>query len=107
VSAEEWRAPRQPRFEPGAKPDDGLLDLYSASPHRLQHWISLCGCSPAGPKRGDQVDQHTGKRVKIRIDGVDNYQLDGDVIGACTTLAEIEPGALTICVPPAGDQSGI
>ena len=93
---------------PGAKPDDGLLDLYIASPHRLRHWLKLAlRLITRRPKKDDQVEQHTGKRVKIRIDGVDNYQLDGDVIGECTTLiAEIEPGALTICVPPAGDQLG-
>jgi hypothetical protein len=33
------------------------------------------------------------------IDGKDNYQLDGDVVGESTTLlAEIQPGALAICV---------
>jgi diacylglycerol kinase (ATP) len=52
------------------------------------------------PKRDDQVDQHSGRRVAIRIDGKDNYQLDGDVVGESTTLtAEIQPGALTVCVP--------
>jgi diacylglycerol kinase family enzyme len=31
-----------------------------------------------------------------------NYQLDGDVGAESTTLtAEIQPGALAICVPPA------
>jgi diacylglycerol kinase family enzyme len=40
------------------------------------------------------------KRVRITIHGKDNYQLDGDVVGESTTLdAEIQPGALTICVP--------
>ena len=34
------------------------------------------------------------------IDGKDNYQLDGDVVGESTTLfAEIQQGALAICVP--------
>jgi diacylglycerol kinase family enzyme len=38
--------------------------------------------------------------VRITIDGKDNYQLDGDVVGESTTLdAEIQPGALAICVP--------
>ena len=38
--------------------------------------------------------------MRIKIHGKDNYQLDGDVIGEATTLdAEIQPGALTICVP--------
>ena len=53
------------------------------------------------PKRDDQVDQHSGRRVEIRIDDKDNYQLDGDVVGKSTTLtAEIQPGALTVCAPP-------
>jgi diacylglycerol kinase family enzyme len=38
--------------------------------------------------------------VRIRIHGKDNYQLDGDVVGEATTLdAEIQPGALALCVP--------
>jgi hypothetical protein len=40
------------------------------------------------------------------INGKDNYQLDGDVVGESTILdAEIQPGALAICVPaqPASD----
>jgi diacylglycerol kinase family enzyme len=41
-----------------------------------------------------------GKRVWIMIDGKDNYQLDGDVVGESTTLtAEMQPGALTVCAP--------
>jgi diacylglycerol kinase (ATP) len=86
---------------PGALPDDGLLDLYIASPRRLTHWIKLAMRLIARrPQRDDQVDQHSGRRVVIRIDGTDNYQLDGDVVGESATLtAEIQPGALTICTP--------
>ena len=41
-------------------------------------------------KKDDQVDQRTGKWVQIIIDGKDNYQLDGDVVGESTILtAEI------------------
>jgi diacylglycerol kinase (ATP) len=86
---------------PGASPDDGLLDLYIASPRRFRHWAKLAlRLITRRPKKDDQVDQHMGKRVRIKIHGKDNYQLDGDVVGECTTLdAEIQPGALTICVP--------
>jgi diacylglycerol kinase (ATP) len=86
---------------PGASPDDGLLDLYIASPHQLRHWVKLAlRLITRRPKKDDQVDQRTGKNVRIIIDGKDNYQLDGDVVGESTTLfAEIQPGALTICVP--------
>jgi diacylglycerol kinase (ATP) len=94
---------------PGAKPDDGLLDVYIASPHRLRHWLKLVlRLLTRRPKKDDQVDQHTGNTVTIRIDGADNYQLDGDVIGECTTLvAEIDPGALTICIPHVSDQPAL
>ena len=86
---------------PGASPDDGLLDLYIASPRRFRHWVKLAlRLITRRAKKDDQVDQHTGKTVRIIIDGKDNYQLDGDVVGESTTLtAEIQPGALAICVP--------
>jgi diacylglycerol kinase family enzyme len=86
---------------PGASPDDGLLDLYIASPRRFRHWVKLAlRLITRRAKKDDQVDQLQGKRVRIIIDGKDNYQLDGDVAGESTTLfAEIQPGALAICVP--------
>jgi diacylglycerol kinase (ATP) len=86
---------------PGASPDDGLLDLYIASPRRFRHWVKLAlRLITRRAKKDDQVDQRKGKTVRIIIDGKDNYQLDGDVVGESTTLfAEIQPGALAICVP--------
>jgi diacylglycerol kinase family enzyme len=89
---------------PGASPDDGLLDLYIASPRRFRHWVKLgLRLITRRAKKDDQVDQRTGKTVRIIIDGKDNYQLDGDVVGESTILfAEIQPGALAICVPAQG-----
>ena len=86
---------------PGASPDDGLLDLYIASPRRFRHWAKVAlRLITRRAKKDDQVDQHKGKTVRLTIDGKDNYQLDGDVVGESTTLfAEIQPGALAICVP--------
>ena len=88
-----------PTLTPGARPDEGVLDLYIASPRRLRHWIKLgLRLIARQPKRDDQVDQHSSRRVAIRIDGKANYQLDGDVVGESTTLtAEIQPGALPVC----------
>jgi diacylglycerol kinase (ATP) len=86
---------------PGASPDDGLLDLYIASPRRFRHWVKLAlRLITRRAKKDDQVDQRKGTTARIMIDGKDNYQLDGDVVGEATTLfAEIQPGALAICVP--------
>ena len=91
---------------PGAEPDDGMLDLYIASPHKVRHWLKLAlRLITRRPKKDDQVDQHTGRSVTIRLRSPDNYQLDGDVIGECRTLvATIEPGALTLAVPLPSDQ---
>ena len=88
---------------PGAKPDEGLLDVYIASPHRLRHWLHLAvRLATRRPNKDDQVDQWAGKTVTITIHGTDNYQLDGDVVGECTTLrAEIAPAALTVYLPAA------
>lgn len=86
---------------PGARPDDGLLDLYIASPHRFHHWIKLAlRLLTRRAKKDDQVDQHSGKKVRIRIHGKESYQLDGDVVGESGALtAEIQPGALSIRIP--------
>ena len=88
---------------PGANPDDGLLDLYVASPQRLRHWLKLAlRLITRRPKKDDKVDQRTGKKVKITLRSEDSYQLDGDVAGKCTVLtAEVQPGALLINVLPA------
>jgi diacylglycerol kinase (ATP) len=87
---------------PGARPDDGLLDLYIASPHRFWHWVKLAlRTVTRRAKKDDQVDQRSGTQVRIRLHGKQNYQLDGDVVGEGTTLtASIVPGALTVAVEP-------
>lgn len=86
---------------PGASPDDGLLDVYIASPHRITHWVKLAlRLITRRPKKDDQVDQAQAKVVRVKLYGEENYQLDGDVVGVGTRLtAEVRPGALTVCVP--------
>jgi diacylglycerol kinase (ATP) len=86
---------------PGARPDDGLLDVYVASPERLRHWIKVVlRVITRRPRKDDQVDQHTARTVRVTLHERDNYQLDGDAIGDCHTMfAEIQPGVLTVCTP--------
>lgn len=87
---------------PDAKPDDGLLDVLVASPRTVRDWIRLTAQVITRRERGDdQLDRITGRRVEIQVEPRDQYQLDGDTVGECATLvAEIEPGALTVRVPP-------
>jgi diacylglycerol kinase (ATP) len=86
---------------PDARPDDGRLDIYVASPHRLTHWLRvLRRLITLRPRTDDRVDQWQGTRVEVQLDHPDPYQLDGDMAGNCRTLrAEVSPGALTVCVP--------
>jgi diacylglycerol kinase (ATP) len=86
---------------PDARPDDGRLDVYLASPHRLTHWLrAFLRLITLRPRADDRVDQWQASNVEVRLDHPDPYQLDGDVIGDCRSLrAEVSPGALTVCVP--------
>ncbi len=87
---------------PEAQPDDGLIDIYVASPHKITHWIRVFVRLITRRKhRDDQVDSWRGRRVEVHIaHKKENYQLDGDVAGECHVLvAEVRPGALQVRVP--------
>jgi len=87
---------------PEARPDDGLLDVFVASPHSVWDWVTLLfGILTRRRHRKDPMDALRGKQVRVRLEREDNYQLDGDMVGACRELtATVKPGALTVCVPP-------
>jgi len=97
-------APTNLTLIPGTNPTSGSLTSTSPAPTQASAEPAL-RLITRRPKKDDQVDQDTGKQVTIRLEGTDDYQLDGDVIGKCSSLvAQIQPGALTICVLPASDQ---
>ncbi len=86
---------------PGAEPDDGQLDVYVASPHRFTQWVRVfTRLVTRRANSTDRVDQWRGRRVEVRLDEPDSYQLDGDVVGELRRLvAEIQPQALSVRVP--------
>ena len=86
---------------PEADVQDGKLDVYVASPHRLTHWVRLVvRIVTRRRQRDDQVDNWQGRRVEVRLAKEDSYQMDGDVAGEGRTLvAEVKPGALRVCLP--------
>lgn len=83
-----------------AEPDDGMLDLYIASPQRFTHWVKvLLRMITRRPQKDDRVDQLKARKVTIRVAEPDDYQLDGDVMGKANVLtAEVAPGALVVRV---------
>ena len=86
---------------PGARADDGILDVLVASPRTLSDWVRLTTRVLARRRRpDDQLDRLTGHRVMITVEERDQVQLDGDTVGECNTLvAEVVPGALRLRVP--------
>jgi diacylglycerol kinase (ATP) len=80
---------------------DGRLDVYVASPHRFTHWLRLAvRLVTRRRQRDDQVDNWQGRRVEVHLAEPDSFQMDGDVIGECRRLvAEVQPGALRVCIP--------
>ena len=86
---------------PDARADDGLLDVLVASPRGLRDWVRLTTQVLTRQKRTDrQLDRLTGRKVSIKVDGRDQYQMDGDTVGECSSMtAEVRPGALRLRVP--------
>ena len=94
---------------PGARADDGMLDVLIASPRTLRDWVRLTTRVLARRRQpDDQLDRLTGRRVTITVEERDQVQLDGDTIGECNTLtAEVVPAALHLRVPRAANQPPI
>jgi diacylglycerol kinase (ATP) len=86
---------------PGARADDGLLDVFVASPRTLLDRVRLTTRVLVRRRQPDkQLETLTGRRVTITVDERDQYQLDGDTVGECKTMtAEVVPGALRLRVP--------
>lgn len=88
---------------PDAVPDDGLLDLLIASPRRARDWVRLTARVLTRERRtDDRLERFVARKVVIEVADPDEYQLDGDTVGAGSRLvAEIAPGALIVRRPRA------
>lgn len=86
---------------PGARPDDGELDLLVASPRRIGDWLTLLARVALRRERGDdRLTRSPVRRLEVSVDPPDRYELDGDPQGTCSRLvAEVVPGALVLRVP--------
>jgi diacylglycerol kinase (ATP) len=86
---------------PDARADDGLLDVLIASPRTFRDWVRLTTRVLTRRRQpDDQLDRLTGRKVTISVEERDQFQLDGDTVGECSTLtAEVVPGALRLRVP--------
>jgi diacylglycerol kinase (ATP) len=86
---------------PGARADDGMLDVLVASPRTLRDWVRLTTRVLTRRRQSDdQLDRLRGHRATITVEEPDHFQLDGDTVGEGNRLtAEVVPGALRLRVP--------
>ncbi|MER6394844.1 diacylglycerol kinase family protein [Kitasatospora sp. NPDC001603] len=95
------------RLLPGARPDDGLLDLVLVHPRGLAGWPAaaarlLTGRTGAGG--GSAPFEHfQARRIHLTADRDQPRELDGECLPAGRTLRlAVRPGALLVHTPTAG-----
>lgn len=101
---------------PDAKPDDGILDIAALKPRGRFGWLRVWNKiawengvlrkSAAGRMMIDlradvrDVAYFRGRRLTVRLDGPQEFQLDGDEFGTVTAIeCTTDAGALKVKVP--------
>lgn len=89
------------RLMPDARVDDGLLDVAVVSPRSLGSWLAVGAYILTRHRIGHSAIAHLrGSRVQIIATEPVDAQLDGDAVGAVTTVTcTVRPGALRVRVP--------
>ena len=85
---------------PDAQFDDGLLDLFVASPASVADWLRITTSVILPVPEASEIDRGQGRRVLIETSQPVEYQLDGDAAGECHRMsAEVLPQTLIVMVP--------
>ena len=86
---------------PGARLDDGLLDVGILAPSGAWDWIRLAGRLLTRDRRQDRALQRLqARRVRISADGILPRQVDGEIIPPGRTLSvSVCPQALVVRLP--------
>ena len=87
------------RISPGARPDDGLLNISLVDAlGRLQIVRRFPSILSGRYVEDERVDYFTGKRLEIDAVPPAELQADGDIIGTTPATIELLPGALKLVV---------
>ena len=87
------------RISPGARPDDGLLNISLVDVlGRLQIVRRFPSILSGRYVEDERVDYFTGKRLEIDAVPPAELQADGDIIGTTPATVELLPGALKLVV---------
>jgi YegS/Rv2252/BmrU family lipid kinase len=85
-----------------ARPDDGVLEIGVVTADGAVEWARTLARAAVGTTaRSPFVQTVSGRRVRIKLDREMPYELDGGDRPATRSLkVDVEPAALTVCVPP-------
>ena len=86
---------------PGARLDDGLLDVGILAPSGAWGWLRVAGRVLARGQRQDRsLERFQARRVQISADADLPRQVDGEIVAPGRTLTvSVCPGALTVRQP--------
>ena len=85
---------------PDAQFDDGLLDLFVASPANVADWLRITTSVLLPVPEASEIDRGQGRTVVIETSEPVEYQLDGDAAGECRRMvATVVPQTLTVMLP--------
>ena len=85
---------------PDAQFDDGLLDLFVASPASVADWLRITTSVFLPVPEASEIDRGQGRTVMIETAEPVEYQLDGDAAGECRRMsATVVPQTLIVMVP--------
>lgn len=86
---------------PGARPDDGWLDVLVLAPRTLRDWVGVATHVLRRRRDGNgHVSRHRARRVRVEADRPEPRQLDGDPLAPGRRLdVRVDPGALLVRVP--------
>ena len=83
---------------PGARPDDGLLDIAVLMPPRRLSWIPLAWAIPRRRPTPPLMELFRANRLQVTSPRHHLCELDGELLTAASTLiATIRPSALWVC----------
>lgn len=89
-----------PAFD-DAEPDDGKLEVGVTTAEGVLQWARTLGRMTLGQSENSKFVRITrGRKIKVELGRALPYELDGGERGELATFtAEVDPGALTVCVP--------
>ena len=85
---------------PGARPDDGQLDVLVLTARGLSGWAALTADVLMRRSRTSRVVRGRVRELRVDLDRPQLWELDGEVMGTARELfISVQPGALLVRVP--------